>query len=764
LFPDEIRQVPQWICWRYALVDNKPTKLPINPFNGQLASVTQPNSWSDYSTACKSALNSSGYLNGIGFVLTDNDPYCFIDFDNPGEDKAIAKRHVEIVGAFDTYTEVSPSGEGLHSICKAKVPGGRRRNKIEIYSSGRYMTMTGVTFLDRPIADRQDLAMRLWHELDNTDAKKDFSIIQAEQLNSDEVIFKIAREAENGEKFDALWRGEWTDYYKSQSEADFALINIIGFYSRNIEQIHRMFLLSALGKRDKARRKNYVIDMIRRSFDNQPVDIPLDAIKQSVANQLAKLDAEKDKAAAIGPPTNPFAALPVEIPDPNYEWTMPPGLLGEITEFIYKAAPRPVKEIALAAAIGLMAGICGRAYNVSSTGLNQYVLILARTGTGKEAAASGIDKIMQAVQKTVPAAMEFIGPADIASGQALIRYLDKHPCFVSIVGEFGLALQEMCSINASSSQETLRKNLLKLYNKSGQNDALRQTIYADDNKNTKIVKSPAFSILGESTPEAYYVNMDETMIAQGLMPRFTCIEYLGDRPPLNRDHNEAQPSESLVSKVCQVSQFALMLAHHNRTIDISLDSEAQELSAKWNAKCDMKINGSDFEVARQLWNRGHIKALKLAGLIAIGNNAFAPIITKECLQWAVNLIERDIINVLKKFETGKAGRDTGELNQINEVIHIISDYIKRPHGFLKQYQVDEAMHKDRVFSRAYVQRRLLSKGSFKNDRIGGISAIKRALDSLAQEGVIREMREIDVYKYYGRTMKSYIVIDVTRFG
>lgn len=76
-------------------------------------------------------------------------------------------------------------------------------------------------------------------------------------------------------------------------------------------------------------------------------------------------------------------------------YSVPPGLVGEIAQFIYAQAPRPVPEIALAGALGMVAGIAGRAYNVSGTGLNQYTLLLAPTGTGKEAIASGIDKLFR---------------------------------------------------------------------------------------------------------------------------------------------------------------------------------------------------------------------------------------------------------------------------------------------------------------------------------------------------------------------------------
>lgn len=103
----------------------------------------------------------------------------------------------------------------------------------------------------------------------------------------------------------------------------------------------------------------------------------------------------------------------------------PEGLLGDIAEYFYESAPRPSKLISIAGAIGFFAGIVGRGYNISGTGLNQYILVLAPTGSGKEAMASGIDRLIVEIRKQVPAVSDFMGPAEIASGPALLKYLGK---------------------------------------------------------------------------------------------------------------------------------------------------------------------------------------------------------------------------------------------------------------------------------------------------------------------------------------------------
>ena len=81
-------------------------------------------------------------IRGIGFVLTDYDPFTFIDLDDT---KATPKQcgTSKIFNEFESYAERSPSGNGLHIIVKGKLQSGRRRSFVEIYSSARYMTMTG---------------------------------------------------------------------------------------------------------------------------------------------------------------------------------------------------------------------------------------------------------------------------------------------------------------------------------------------------------------------------------------------------------------------------------------------------------------------------------------------------------------------------------------------------------------------------------------------------------------------------------------------
>jgi putative DNA primase/helicase len=172
--PDELLSRPQWLAWwsvvgeglrvklpngRYSGVikkQKKPHKLPINPGTGGLASSTRPATWSSVEAAREAAQKWS--LTGIGFVFTDSDPYTGVDIDNCRnlETGQITDWAWAIIQALDSYTELSPSGTGVHTIVRGKLPVGKGNQvayhdgKVELFSQVRYYTVTGIPVGDTP--------------------------------------------------------------------------------------------------------------------------------------------------------------------------------------------------------------------------------------------------------------------------------------------------------------------------------------------------------------------------------------------------------------------------------------------------------------------------------------------------------------------------------------------------------------------------------------------------------------------------------------
>ena len=141
--PHELNKRPQWVCWRYTRQGGKWTKHPYNPRTERKASSTDLMTWSRFETVLDAY--ASGTYDGVGFVLSSGDPYVGVDLDGcrDPETGVIEGWAAEIVGELDSYTELSPSGKGLHVLVKGKVPKALKLPRIEIYSMERFFTVTG---------------------------------------------------------------------------------------------------------------------------------------------------------------------------------------------------------------------------------------------------------------------------------------------------------------------------------------------------------------------------------------------------------------------------------------------------------------------------------------------------------------------------------------------------------------------------------------------------------------------------------------------
>lgn len=287
--PLELQSLRQWINWRYEYTDDgKPTKIPLNPINGHKAAVTNPLDWNTFDRA----VYASQWCNGIGFVFTKSDPYIGVD-DDTAKSVSAAQHDFQNIDLrkFCTYGELSPSGQGTHYIFRGRLnSSGRRRSGIEIYDNARFFTFTGNIINNYPIADAPNELFELYDLLgrQRQPSVNDFSF---PQTHADNAIVEHASSALNGAKFRDLWEGRWELHYGnlSQSEADQALVNILAFYTQNHDQLKRLFQLSALGKRKKAQRSDYLNWTIKKALDRLPPKADLDALynkRLEILNEL----------------------------------------------------------------------------------------------------------------------------------------------------------------------------------------------------------------------------------------------------------------------------------------------------------------------------------------------------------------------------------------------------------------------------------------------------------------------------------------------
>jgi len=246
--PEELKALPRWLCWRYEERDGKLTKVPYDVRTGRKASSTDPATWTDFETA----LATSGAYDGIGIVLGDG--LAGMDLDNSVDESGTLKPWArEIVDRLDSYTERSPSGQGVKVILRGalKRKGNRRDlgdGHVEVYSADRYFTVTGNHLPGTPeyVQERQaaldDLHLELFPPKEDAPAPQPKETLDL----SDRELLERMFSAANGGNVRRLWEGD-VEGYPSHSEADAALCAHLAFWTgADRERIDRLFRQSGL--------------------------------------------------------------------------------------------------------------------------------------------------------------------------------------------------------------------------------------------------------------------------------------------------------------------------------------------------------------------------------------------------------------------------------------------------------------------------------------------------------------------------------------
>ena len=265
--PDELKGYPQWVVWRYEQYkgDKKPRKVPYSPVTGKRVKTTPNDSgnWGTIEDAVQAAKTFKGRFHGIGFVFSAEDPFVGIDIDHCVVDGAPSALAREIIEKLQSFTEVSPSGNGLHIIVKGKKPGTRCKRKldenqeIEIYDKERFFTVTGKRVADTSALVNQDkqafeeVYQEYVEQLTNNEPQKKTVSKQAAPVVSvslsDSELLEVISKSKKGAEFDQLFSGDMSPYGNDHNRADLALCQKLAFWTaKDREQIDRIFRLSGL--------------------------------------------------------------------------------------------------------------------------------------------------------------------------------------------------------------------------------------------------------------------------------------------------------------------------------------------------------------------------------------------------------------------------------------------------------------------------------------------------------------------------------------
>lgn len=655
-----IKALPNWV------VTDK-TKIPrVAGRNSPPASVSAPESWRPYQEAID--VTKEKIYPYLGFVLTKESNTVIIDIDvKENSELSIKQKQILKRFASKTYIERSMSGRGYHIICFGNVSRNFRAKGIEVYGSARFIAITESAETKNDIANCQE-------ELDW------LCKIMLEPVPDESILYKIENSS-YADKFVDLGNGNWQGHFDSQSEADLSFVRILSYFTQDEEQINRLFKLSELGRRPKATRPDYWAGLMKQ-IDLVPM------INKS--QPIVKIEQPK-------------------IEDDIILESHCPSILKELSQYLLGAAPRPVQIISSLAALTALLGISSnKVLTPTGAGINQYSLLIAPTGRGKDWLRAGVGLIYNQIE-----ADSILGPSSFASGVALVKSLQQQPTMLTIAGEYGVILNRVLDKKAAGYELDYVKTLLEIYSLSGAGGKFHGHVYADEEKNTGEFDRPCFSLIGETTESLLFPHLTIDTVASGFLPRFLFFFYQGDRPLLQ--------TGGLTPMELKLVDYLKKITFIDGSCYAQFSLQAKEASRSYDEMTTKQINQSADGVA-ELWNRAHLKCLKLATLAAFIENPESPVISLNNWLWGENIVQKSTERLLENFTSGRVGG--GENVQLGIILELI-----------KKLSNDGEIKKSLIFQR------VANLKVFKDDPQGVTRALDRALINAIEAEILIKDKE-----------------------
>lgn len=367
---------------------------------------------------------------------------------------------------------------------------------------------------------------------------------------------------------------------------------------------------------------------------------------ECIDTAIRKKEEEDDEVSITDLRQKDLSKTGMSMQSPGTEF--PPGDIGELCQEIWEMAPYPNLEIALSGAIGLVAGICGRTYNILGMGLNIYIAILADSGIGKANLKDSINLALRAGGGKFNLGNSFVGRSRFTGPKAIFDMLNNGLSRICIIEESGLISESKAGDGAGTTRA-----FLDLYTSCGYGKWAGDEGYSSDKDNIPALHSPAMSIVNVSTPKSFLKALKaKSADVSGEVARLWMMRSMGEKPYLNTNRRKDFSAKHIAKIGLLISTCIKNQKPDDDlvTVDLQIDPEVVKEANKWVDMENKYIRESD-HLKRTLCSRAFAKILKLAAICSVYNGL--GYIGKAEYEWADKAVRRELdsINDAFTFET-----------------------------------------------------------------------------------------------------------------
>jgi hypothetical protein len=347
-----------------------------------------------------------------------------------------------------------------------------------------------------------------------------------------------------------------------------------------------------------------------------------------------------------GPGSGPPSGGDPTASDPLEPYTYVPGLVGEIIDWIVANARRPNRVLALAAALIVVGTLIGRrCMGPTGTATHLYPMIIAPVSGGKEWICEAIRLLLEAA-----GAGAHVHPGEITAQSSLDETLLAMPMGAIVIDEFHNFLGRAVNPKAGGWERGLIGQFNKLW---GKNFTEYRTLAKVGNP-SKVVRSPAISLFGASTPDNFWPLLSGAEILNGFFSRLLVFEShvraKSQKPPV-----PPKVPDGLKARLAEIYQFGKDPMEMAQLIDSNIEfvPQVQPWTSGAEAACDRLDARIDCEIAADPSKREYLgrlveQAMRLTTIRAAGIAGHRAKVDVADMDWGADLATAAIANMVDR--------------------------------------------------------------------------------------------------------------------
>jgi len=357
-----------------------------------------------------------------------------------------------------------------------------------------------------------------------------------------------------------------------------------------------------------------------------------------------------------------------------------PGLVGDIARWICDSALQPQPLGALMAALMVVGTAAGRTFSgPTRTGTHLYGLFLAPSGAAKDHPLKCADRLLRAAGLG-----NHVGPGEFMSMSALISRLNRQPLTLTCVDEFGDYLARINGRKASPHEKAITRTLRSAWGSSFETMATPEWA----GRVGEPIFSPALSLFGVSTHEAFFKGLDGDDVFNGFLNRFliftTDLRVEEGEPSRDKNVVPEEISDALAAIAGAVPPLARATSHNAQSdgpaIVLPWRTESARLAyLAYRQTCMRREDDAVF------YTRSAEIAQRLAAIRAIGMDGARAAISLDDMDWGVALADESA------RQTVEMARDYMSVNQQQADARRVLRTIRQARGGLKHSDLVRAM-------------------------------------------------------------------------